>query len=173
GVGRLAAPAQKTRQRLVVARAVVARAVVARARRRLLWGALLRSGERYPADRRRALQRCAQLVGHPYPAADPIALSLGPGDLLGVQHQAGRVLLGDEDGAAVVVAGQRPEAVQDLVEQVVGAQLADRLVLDLIDHVVDAPLFAQRRLVRHLATEPGQEAPLSRLERPLAAAPRH
>jgi len=113
-----------------------------------------RSGS--PLERRSAVRRFfGTLILRPIRRLFPC-----PGDLLGMQDEARAVLFGDQERGGMVVAGQRPEPVQDLIEEILRPQLADGLILDSESTIrlVARRSLPQRHLVRQLAAEAGEPA---------------
>ena len=80
------------------------------------------------------LQLCRRIVGNRQPEPDPRALHLGPGDLL--RHDAKRrlIFLADEQCGRVIVVGQRPDAIQDLIEEILRMNLLHDFAIDPVSH---------------------------------------
>ena len=80
------------------------------------------------------LQQRRGVVGDRNPQSDPLALGLGPGDLFRHHAQRRFVLLADEQRRRMIVEGQRSDAVQDLIEEILGMDLLHDLPVDPIAH---------------------------------------
>jgi hypothetical protein len=72
----------------------------------------------------------------------------------------------------MVVAHERPQPVEDLVEEILRAQDPDRPFLDLLDDPLQPQRLAPRGLVRELARQARQEPAGAREELPFVAAQR-
>ena len=66
--------------------------------------------------------------------SDPLALGLRPRDLLGHHAQRRLVLLADQQRRRMIVERQRADAVQDLIEQILGVDLLHDLPVDPVAH---------------------------------------
>lgn len=95
---------------------------------------------------------------------DPTALGLGPGGLLG-DHLEFEVGAADPQRRRVVVAGERTEAVQDLVEDVLGAEAFEDLALDALVDQAGLGVVDPAQHVGQGACEPVQESPVAARER--------
>jgi hypothetical protein len=111
------------------------------------------------------VQQFGQIAGQRDAVADVRALHLAPDDLLGTHLETAALAIEEQESAAVVVARQELQPIEDLIQEVDGAQLARDLEIDARQNVDDALVGKIFEALTDDGGEPQQEPQLGLRER--------
>ena len=96
---------------------------------------------------RSAAHELPDFVGQRDLQADAPAFSLEPRHLLGHQFKMALTVLTDEQRRRMVVAGERAQSMEDLIEEILGPELLHHFPIDSRPHINDAfPVLSVDRL---------------------------